>query len=88
MKVIHRRLVRSKSLVNSTGHNTWRYRWTECTYLFGYLIRSIQVNNLDYNEALAVFGSDYTGSMMDEQRRDQADWWQTFIYNPTKKPLA
>jgi hypothetical protein len=58
-KLMKYKLIRSKSLVDDSGHATWRYNWTECIYLFGILIRTIQVKNVDYKEAIEIFGDKY-----------------------------
>lgn len=52
---ISQKLVRSRSVVEN-GKDTHDYDWTECFYVFGFLVRSITVRKIGYAEAMAIFG--------------------------------
>jgi hypothetical protein len=74
------KLIRSKSLVDDSGHATWRYNWTECIYLFGILIRTIQVKNVDYKEAIEIFGDKYKQSISENYSDNKRENWNVKVY--------
>lgn len=84
--MIKYKLIRSPSLRDSNGHETWTYNWTECMYLLGLLIRTIQVKNTDYREAIEIFSPKYRKSMRKHAPTNLRENWNTITY--TRKQIT
>lgn len=77
-----KKLIRSRTLRNSLGHDLWKYNWTECRYEDGVLKETVQVVNIGYYEAIMVFGQEYALAMREHYADGDRDNFDTKEYYP------
>lgn len=78
-----RKLIRSSELVNTLGHGTGKFNWTECIYdEKGILISSTQAVNLSYGEAIVCFSGSYHESIESTRTQDIANYYAVIEYTP------